>query len=549
MNPNCNGGSNGIPSSPTTPAIRRLRRALVTAASSRPRQPRRPLAPTGGTLTLLPGVPGSSTPAGTGGTIPGFCNSQDGGTKIDIYTFVVATTGTGPIAIDNIKYDVGRGTGQSNNAGATLRRTRPRRAPCRQYVFFTNVTTAVTTLFKLNTANQALAGVGGSVSPAAVGDSNAWITTVGMTGPPKAFAVTTGTSLTKTISGITITEFVTDAFGAAGTAGNTFCIDIATGNAEFAASPSLSVTGSGLATDLLQNILVPDSTGPGGTAARVSITIFNNPANVLSSLTLNNLVLSLTATTVGSVRAVLTDCGDAFGPGGSLPGSTISTQPPFVLDPVFGPPVPPATFLTDAFGGVLSSNVGPPAGNDGPPGGIGTDGPGPAVNDFVLSTNAAGFNNIGSFSGPNDSVNDLNRVVLFFLLLADRSGGNDRVATARILQQEKYGIAGVNLSTNLLNGCSGVPNQETIDAAAVRRYPLRSGRHGRQLPRRALGLVRRWSHRCGDPAGSSHGRCAGPGLVRPSEPWCEDGPRARRPRGRSGHGGRLHQGSEHELHH
>ena len=66
------------------------------------------------------------------------------------------------------------------------------------------------------------------------------------------------------------------------------------------------------------------------------------------------------------------------------------------------------------------------------------------MNDFVLSKNAS-FNNIGSFSGPNDSVNDLNRVVLFFLLLADRSGGNDRVATPRILQQEKYGLSGEHL--------------------------------------------------------------------------------------------------------
>ena len=97
------------------------------------------------------------------------------------------------------------------------------------------------------------------------------------------------------------------------------------------------------------------------------------------------------------------------------------------------------------------------------PGGVGTDGAGPAVNDFFLSVNIGqGFNSIGTFSGPNDSVNDLNRVVIFFLLLADRSGGNDRVATARILQQEKYGLSGVNITVNLITGqitnpTSGIP--------------------------------------------------------------------------------------------
>ncbi len=250
MNPNCNGGSTGLGTDAdadyTLPSGAGDRRFVAYAAT--------PTAagPAGGTLTLLPGVPGSSTPAGTGGTIPGFCNTQDGGTKIDIYTFVVATTGTGPIAIDNIKYDVGRGTGIANNAGATTRAHSTTTGPVRQYIFFTNVTTAVTTLYKLSTANQALAAV---TNPATqIGDSNAWITTIGMTGPPKSFAVTTGTNLTKTISGITITEFVTDAFGVASTANNTFCIDIASGNATFGASPSLSVTGSGLATDLLQRI-------------------------------------------------------------------------------------------------------------------------------------------------------------------------------------------------------------------------------------------------------------------------------------------------------
>ncbi len=105
-----------------------------------------------------------------------------------------------------------------------------------------------------------------------------------------------------------------------GSINNTFCIDIASGNAAVPLVAGLTVTGSGLATDLLQSIVVPDSTGPGGANARVSITIANNPANVLSSLTLNNLRIQITANSVGSVRVILTDCGDQAGPGGSLRG-------------------------------------------------------------------------------------------------------------------------------------------------------------------------------------------------------------------------------------
>ncbi len=430
MNPNCNGAID--PTGASGVGDRRFVAYAATPTAS---------GPTGGTLTLLPGVAGQSTSAPLNGTIPGFCNGQDGGTRNDIFTFTVATNGPGPITIGNIQYSAGRGTGQANLAGPTLRANSATTGPVRLFTFFSNVSTGNTNLVKLNTANNGLSTVAPNNT-----DSNAWITTIAMTGPPKAFAVTSGgAAQTKTVSGVTITEKVADAFGVVGTANNTFCIDIASANAAFAASSTLQVVGSGLATDLLQSILVPDSTGPGGTNARVSITIFNNPANTLSSLTLNNLVLNIAPTTVGSVRAVLTDCGDAFGPGGSLPGDNGDYSTPFVLPAPFPAPVAPATIVIDAFGGALSNTS---AGNDGPPLGIGTDGAGPAVNDFVLSNNLS-FNSIGSFSGPNDSVNDLNRVVLFFLLLADRSGGNDRVATARILQQEKYGLAGVNITIDL----------------------------------------------------------------------------------------------------
>jgi putative cell wall-binding protein len=431
QNANCNDGTTGTAQS--LPGDRRFVSFAATPTAS---------GPTGGTLTLLPGVPSSSTSAGTNGTVPGFCNVQDGGTKIDIYVFTVATTGTGPIVISNVKYDVGRGTGQANNAGPTLLSHSTTTGPVRIFMFFSNVKNGVTTLVKANSAD------GVNVSPNL--DSNAWVTTNTLTGPPKAFTTTLGggTSLTKTISGITMAEQVADAWGAAGTINNTFCIDIASGNATFLASPALTVTGNGLATDLLQSIVVPDSTGPGGAARRVSITIANNPSNVLSSLTLNNLRISIAASATGSVRVILTDCGDPFGPGGSRRG---------LGDAALGSLAP-----GDADGGALA-NVG--AGTAPPPF---TLPPGGAVNPGPPSSNAS-FRTIGNFSGPNPSdPNDLNRVIIFFLLLADRSGGNDRVATARILQQEKYGLSGVNvdlLTGNPIN--NGIPCSQTVSTVPV----------------------------------------------------------------------------------
>ena len=239
-------------------------------------------------------------------------------------------------------------------------------------------------------------------------DSNAWITTILLTGPPKAFTPTSGGgTLTKTISGLTINEQVANAFGVAGQNANTFCIDIASFNAEWASSPSLSVTGSGLSSDLVAAIAIPGN-GPGGTNTRITITIANNPTtSVLTNLTLNNVRLTIDSGSVGSVRVILTDCGDPgdVAPQGSLKG---------LLDTGTGP---------DANGGALN----------------GLPNPGITAN--------TSFDTIGNFSGPNDlDYNDRNRVPVFFLLLADRSGGNDRVATARILQQEKFGLSGVNLA-------------------------------------------------------------------------------------------------------
>ena len=398
--------------------------------------------PTGGTLTLLPGVAGSSTAAGLSGTIPGFCNVQDGGTKTDIFTFTVATSGPGPIVISNVRYDVGRGTGQVNNVGPTLRNFSTTTGPVRVFMFFSNVRNGVTTLTKANSAD----GVNNQSPPGTPPnnlDSNAWVTTVTLVGPPKTFAVTTGgAAQTRTISGITMTEQVADAWGAPGTINNTFCIDIASPpGAQFAASPALTVTGSGLATDLLQNVLVPD-VGPGGTPnTRVSITIANNPANVLSSLTLNNLRLTIPGAVTGSVRVILTDCGDQFGPGGSLRGISATA---------------------DANGGALATTSDPVP---------------PAVNP--LTTANTSFATIGNFSGPNPSdPNDLNRVPIFFLLLADRSGGNDRVATARVLQQEKYGIAGVNLNNSSLNGCAGLPLTNPVGITGTVGQSLPAGQQG-----------------------------------------------------------------------
>ncbi len=97
----------------------------------------------------------------------------------------------------------------------------------------------------------------------------------------------------------------------------------------------------------------------------MSITIANNPANVLSSLTLNNLRLTIPGAVTGSVRVILTDCGDQFGPGGSLRG--ISALP-------------------DANGGALATTSDPVP---------------PAVNP--LTTTNTSFATIGNFSGPNPS--------------------------------------------------------------------------------------------------------------------------------------------------
>ena len=89
------------------------------------------------------------------------------------------------------------------------------------------------------------------------------------------------------------------------------------------------------------------------------------------------------------------------------------------------------------------------------------------------------FATIGNFSGPNPSdPNDLNRVNIFFLLLADRSGGNDRVATARILQQEKYGLSGVNIDLS-----SGAPIVTQAVSRAPR--PSRRSRFSSRAPSRA----------------------------------------------------------------
>ena len=150
----------------------------------------------------------------------------------------------------------------------------------------------------------------------------------------------------------------------------------------------------------------------------------------------------------------------------------------------------------------------------------------------VASTNTS-FATIGNFSGPNPTdPNDLNRVIIFFLLLADRSGGNDRVATARILQQEKYGLSGVNV--DLASGApinNGIPCSQTITTVPVLVTSTVTGthEHGR-YPERCHGgspvcggtrvalvatadnfpdaLSASYSgrpRRCSHPAGASHG--------------------------------------------
>ena len=371
-----------------------------------------------------------------------------------------------------------------------------------------------------------------------------------MTGPPKSFAVTTGTQPDQDDQRHHDHRVRHRCLRRRGYPGNTFCIDIASGERDVRRFAELErhrlrardrPAAEHPCTTLARTR--PPATARPGT--RVSITIFNNPANVLSSLTLNNLVLNISAATVGSVRAILTDCGDQFGPGGSLPGTNADPA-----DDVASRSRPTPIGGRDRR---LPSAAATAA--DGPPGGAG-DRSGRSERLLRQHTTTRSTR-IGNFSGPNDSVNDLNRVVLFFLLLADRSGGNDRVATARILQQEKYGRRGRQHFTHaaradqrLLAGHDRNSASSDPRRSAVRRHTLsRSVATADNFP---------------DALSASYaaGRIgAAILLVRPTvdalaqvqlappEPRREDGPRARWPRGRPRHGRRLPQGSQHQLHH
>ena len=271
-------------------------------------------------------------------------------------------------------------------------------------------------------------------------------------------------------------------------------------------------------------------------------------------------MLNISAATVGSVRAILTDCGDQFGPGGSLPGT--NARRPLRRSRRLPAPFP-------AGDGCLrwcALGDGPAAGtNDGPQ--LASALTARVLRSTTCSSAATrSFNTIGTFSGPNDSVNDLNRVVLFFLLLADRSGGNDRVATARILQQEKYGLAGVN-SRQRQSAPAGVPSIHTGSVLMT----SSSNAELQAVPANSTSL-------CGgtrtalvatadnfpDALSASYaaGRiqaaillvrptvdALGSGAARSPGPRREDGPRSRWSRGRSRHGRRLPQGPEHLLHH
>ncbi len=160
--------------------------------------------PTGGTLTLLPGVPSSSTAAGANGTVPGFCNVQDGGTKTDIFVFTVATCRPRPDR--HQQHQVRRRSwhrpGEQRWPDAP-RLNSTTTGPVRIFMFFSNVKNGVTTLTKANSANgcneprRSGSGIGSGRALTDL-DSNAWVTTNTLTGPPKAF--------TTTIGGATITQ-------------------------------------------------------------------------------------------------------------------------------------------------------------------------------------------------------------------------------------------------------------------------------------------------------------------------------------------------------
>jgi hypothetical protein len=236
MNPNCNGGS-------AASARRRLRLTLASGAGDRrfvaAAATRRPAGPAGGTLTLL-GVPGSSTPAGTGGTIPGFATAGRWH-EIDIYyhpSWPRPARAPSPLTASSTTLVVAQVL--INVTGAT---TRPptTTGPVRQYRPSRTSRPPGHDAVQAQHRQPGAWLVPAGRFPQARSATPSAITTLGMTGPPMAFAVTRRHDRDQTISGITITGSSLTPSRSQNTAGNTFCIDI-TNNATFAASPSLSVT-------------------------------------------------------------------------------------------------------------------------------------------------------------------------------------------------------------------------------------------------------------------------------------------------------------------
>ena len=164
------------------------------------------------------GVPTATIPGPTAsvqvnlGSTP-LCASQAGGTKLDVLSVNVLIGGPGPITLSNIRY-----TGGSNGTLAGSASTGP------VQLKFTGGG-AVGPPFTLGTANT----------------SNAWLTTISMTGGTVGAPILLP-SPPVALSPIVLDEALNDAFGPAGTASDV-CLDT-TSNLVWSAVPTSTSTGT-----------------------------------------------------------------------------------------------------------------------------------------------------------------------------------------------------------------------------------------------------------------------------------------------------------------
>ncbi|HTN80376.1 MAG TPA: cell wall-binding repeat-containing protein, partial [Acidimicrobiales bacterium] len=146
---------------------------------------------------------------------------------------------------------------------------------------------------------------GGAVGPpfqlVTADSSNAWITTISLSGGTVSQAITLP-SPPITLSPIVIGENVADAFGMVSTASDV-CLDLS-GLATWSSAPT-SASGSSVPSDAINGITI--DTGPAGPSTRLKVSIQNNPTSVQSTLTLTGMKVQ-PGNAPGAVRVFLTDC-------------------------------------------------------------------------------------------------------------------------------------------------------------------------------------------------------------------------------------------------